>query len=743
NEDLKRQKDALERELKNLVGRIEAVKKWEGTDFVLLNPTHYTVGVKREGDSFRLTQSAEWASAEDVRGACRNWHIPRIPDDPAYTRNLASSVKPGEVIPDQYVKFIKDEIWGHHQYAPFAPEMPEQELQLVTFRELKSYDMKLGLYVDADAEGLSYFTLQEDPVRVAWNEIQPGSARRGDVQDVLRNMTSVDFLEYCLLRVAQKLGTVEDELSHIRPRLLVKVDLEIPDDHLRFYEKIDQQLEAQGRTPEVEYASGTLGVLAYFFNSVNRASIPGRRLQLRREMLATDPHRRVRHLSRYVEDEVLARLSQLNIQSITEKDRELLASISSDELDQSLELASSNDATHLLRVIVKDSKNSGDYHLSVRLYREDGKGIWTDEGDRVMTTPGVASQYHTASGHLGLVYLKKDTFEEFTGTENPVLIEELKHRSAKERYSHLVYVESSPEAVRDHLLNDLEHRTLFSHKVHTSPVNNIESVQFIESIDDVPTEFMLRYLSCQIVEELLPHAGTVVETNGKSATVRLGKNLNVNPGDLLRVMRMVSQPDSLSGADFKNDRSAGLMSSGEYLLPTGLVVSKVDSREATVAVSPTNFEDVWPDNVALKKDDLVITKISDTPIVSIEQFRINPIGPNVKRWFRTKNSLHMKEYETRTINTGKDLMNRIQSSLASLNIPIISSKNNSSQRSSENKNEATHRIHGSIGISESTNVTSGKLLPIYSIEVIITSNKTNEVLKQFHFEIDDIFNPSR
>ncbi|WP_339749015.1 GYF domain-containing protein [uncultured Rubinisphaera sp.] len=735
NNALERKQIDLQKNIDNLVSRLEAIKSWQDTEFVLFNPGQTTVGMKVEPDCFRVVKIAEGSQAEDVIGACRNWHIPRVSDDPSFVRDVSKRVSPGDALPVELEKKITSEYWKRNNFVPFAPEISERELELVTYRDLESYDMRFGVFLDADPKGLTYFSNGKDPQTISWSDVQAGSARRGPVDDVMRNLTSVDFLEYCLLRVAQKLGTPTNHSTQaeIRPRVLVRVEIDVPDDHLRHYEKIDQQLEQQGQPLSSFQAEGLPAILLMGFMEANRASIPGRRLQLRQQMLETDPHKKVRHLSRYVEDEVLARLSSLNLLAITQQDQNLLASMAS--LEQTLEMASVNDATHLLRVIVKNSRATGDYHLSVRLYREDGGEVWVDEGDRVITSEGIASQYHVSSGNMGLIYLNEESYETFQGTETPKLVEELKNRSSQEKYSHLVYVESRPDA------ETVEHRTLFSNAVHSTAAEDVKSIKLIESLNDVPTEDLLRFIACRVAENALPSAGRVIEANEKAAIVGLGKQQRVAAGDRLRVMRMQSGPRSLGEINPVADRTAGLLTSGEYLLPTELVVTQVASRQATVSISPTGLDDVWPGNLALRVNDLVIMKNQQNPVVAIEQLSIAPLDPRL-RALLGRNARTLQRFEQYTQETGTELTERIQSAVEVLNIPVIATGLPRS-RTSVTSEQASHKVYGSITLSKNMNTKSVNPIPIYRVELKISPANSTQILEQFDFEINDIVRPSR
>ena len=706
-----------------------------------------------------MISEAEGELAEATLRASRNWHIPRIGDDAALTREVFQRVAPGQMIPKELEATIRKEYWKPQRFGPYPPATKTSELELVVFRDLEKYDLRMGYHrpkgfsppansaetaalmlQPSDREGLNFFPLGPAPERVPWSRVQPGSARRGPVEDMLRTLSDVDFLEYCILRIAQQLGSVEKDgklQPKPRPSVLVHVDIDIPNDHEDFYKSLDVQLQQQGKQPEYIEAQGLLGILAFFVDLGVRTSVPARRKALHEEMLQTDPHRRAKHLSRYVEDEIMARMSRCGISPISDKDRNLIASSG---LKGALRGATDHDATHLLLVTVKNARTTGDYHLAMRLYREDGKEVWTDEGDRVLDTAGVGSQYHVASGRPALVYLKEKAFGNFVGQESPPVMPGIKNRAVNERFSHLVYLESPVDSPV------IQYRTLFQKDVFKTPRDQFESLRLIETAGDVPQEHILRYVACRIAESTLPPAGRVLQANGQAAVVTLGQKHGLKAGDRLRVVRVRPAPTSLTEPGAVSGRYYGLFAQGDYFLPTQLTVTEAAERQATVTVSPTGLEHEYAENVALRENDLVLAKASGTRIVAIEApILVQPIPLVITRLGLNTKPLVRQKFEMNAKQTGTQVTELLQSALKNLGVPVVVAQAQDGRRKGSNgSREATHRVYGSITLSPKINVEArSSAQPVYRMELKVSPIGSNEVIEQFEFDLKDFVAPSR
>ena len=747
NRNLQEQQEKLDREIQNLVSKLNYLKEWKQADFILASPPQLSVAIKDDGKRLQVISEGEGELAKLALRACRNWHIPRMIDDATLTRNVIQQVDRGEPIPQALEATIRNEFWKPQRFVPVSYEAKSNELELIVFRDLETYDFRLGYCLGTDKDGLEFYPLGTKLERVTWSDIQPGSARKAPALDILRTIGDVDFLEYCVLRISQKLGSVEKNgalLPSARPSVFVHVDLDIPDDHIKFYQSLDRQLQDQGRPLEQFEARGALGIMAFLIDLGVRTSVPARRKALRQEMLQTDPHLRVRHLSRYVEDEIKARLSQCGIAPISKKDRDLLAS---SEIQDVLKATSFHDATHLLAVTVKNARGSGDYHLSMRLYREDGKEVWTDEGDRILNTDGIGNQYHVVSGHPAIVYLKPDAFSEFHGVESPPVIPGIKKRSIAEKFSHLVFLESQPDSPV------VQHRTLFQTNTFNTPREQIESIRPIKTIEDVPQEHILRYVTTRIAHAVLPAAGLVKQINSQAAIASIGKRDGVNSGDRLRVIRTRRAPRSLAEVGSPRDRSYGLFAYGDSYLPTELTVIQAADHQCTLAVSSTGLETEWPENVSLQENDLVLVRANSTRAVYVESPVIVPPSPHVTSRLRLNtNPLVRQKYELNAKQTAAQVSELIESALGNLQVPVISTPARPASRSRFSRkreaavtdSQATHRVYGTITLSPKINVAArAAARPHYRLELKVSSVKSNEIIEQFDFDLKDFVRPSK
>lgn len=744
--ELEEQRDKLKKEVENLVSRVELLNQWREADFVLLNPTHLSVAVKDTGTGLNVVNKAEGELAEATLGASRNLHIPRIPDDIQLTRDVFQRVAAGESIPPDLVARIRKSVWAPQQFVDIDPN---DEPDLVVFRDLTTHEIRLGYLVPEpgaskawDVNGINYRRVgAAKSEKIYWKQMQPGSARHGRAEDLLPVLSDVDFLDYTLLRVAQKLGSGNKPAA--RPKILVHVDIDIPNDHKEFYDKLDKQIEDQGRTPESIEASGALGILAFLIDLGVRTSAPARRLALREEMLRSDPHRRSRHLSRFVEDEVLARLSSLGVSAVSKKDVDKFNSL---ELPDVLHGATLHDATHLLMVTVKDARGSGDYHLSVRLYHEGGREVWANAGDRILDTGGVGRQFHVATGQLAILAVKENSFEQFIGQETPPVMPGVKARSKAERFSHLVYLESP----RDSAV--VRYRPLFDPNLHEALKEKIESIRTVSTVADVPQDHVLRYVAIRLAEALHPAAGRVLKTGDRAGVVGIGRQQGVAPGDRLRVLRLRSPVTSLGESDGDENWSYGLFAGGQSVLPTEIAAVEVDDRQSTVTFSSTGFEDVWKENAPLQPGDLVLGKVSGTRVVQIETpVLVPPIPQIITRLGINKNPLTKQKFEADAHQTATQIAELIGSALTRIRIPVVHRTQIPQTRNRRNADpspsgglQPTHRVFGSITLSPKINVEArSNARPVYRLEIKISPIGSDEITEQFDFDLKDFVMPSR
>lgn len=729
-QQLERQKQQLENEIQSLTEQVQFLKSFPDADFVMYDANGF-LAVDTNGGAMFCIAETEGDLAKLAVKAARKQHIPRFRNNPGLIRNVVAATEPGGQIDAQFSKRISDEFWKVSQYVPDDVNGSTRGVEFAMYRDAETFDRRLGFCVEADRDGMEFFDLERGAARVAWNDVIPGTARRGRAEHLMNVGSEVDFLDYCVLEIARSLG--QDNASNGQslgpvPTVLVHTNIDIPEDHLRFYESLDQQLLYEQQRPRETSGSGLLGILGVLMVESYHATNPMRRKSLRKEMLETDPYKRERALAVYLEDEVLARLSDIGVSALSDTDARL---IEDDHLNGLLHGAALHDATHLASVTLKPAKERGDYHLSVRLFREDGRPLWAAEGDRARTIGSgrLATQYHIATGQPAVLRVARDHRPEFMGEEIPAVVPGIRtERLAAEPADHLVYLLGiDDESVR--------YRTLFSGITQQIPVDLLESHTIVQPRTEIPETLALRHAVRRIATRVIPAAGQVLEFNGESAVVGLGRRDGVAVGDQLRVIRRKVEAISASQT---SGRDYGLFAAGETPLPTELVVTRVDDDRAFVSISETGFENQWSENVALKPTDLVATANCDLGGVVVEDLELIDPVPRVA-YHVNKNRVKSKKYADETIAAGKEVTEIIRNAFRKLQVPAVKPGDRTS-RDAPPGAKITHRVTGTVTVSPDIPIVNYALGPrVTRVTLDVKEIGGAKTLDEFEFDLGPHF----
>jgi len=277
----------------------------------------------------------------------------------------------------------------------------------------------------------------------------------------------------------------------------------------------------------------------------------------------------------------------------------------------------------------------------------------------------------------------------------------------------------------------------------------------IKTVDDVPQEHILRYITNRIAQAVLPNAGLVKQTNDLAAIASLGKRAGVHAGDRLRVIRTKRAPRSLTEVGSPGDRNYGLFAYGDSYLPTELTVTQAADDQCTLTVSSTGIEKEWPQNVSLQENDLVLVRAKGTRVVSVETPVTVPPSPRITSRLRLNtNRLVLQKYELNAQQTASQVSELIGSALKNLHVPMVApaAKPTSRKRFTRNTrkrentvpdNGATHRVYGTITLSPKINVKArAAARPHYRLEIKVSPVNSNEIIEQFDFDLKDFVSPS-
>ncbi len=722
---LDKTKNELNAEIKKLTTQREILHRWKGVDLVLMNSKQQAVGLKKvgidsSGASFTVFDKQEGELAETVLAASRNLHIARTSEDAQLAKEVYNRVKPGDVLPVDLAERLRKTIWKTHSFVKVRPDTSTTEIDLAVFRDLVTNEVRMGYLHESSKDGIRIEAQGASRELIPWSQMQAGSARHGTPDMILPMLGNVDFLEYSLLRVAQKIGT--GDAVRMLPRVIVHCDMEISKDHIQHYQDLDRQLAEQGSMPTYYTGDSDFSAALQFISEMNRAMIPGRRAALRQEMLRTDPNRRERHLAQYVEGEVEKQLSQgWGISTVSDKD---LAKFEqgSTSIGQAVRAATLHDATHLLMITVKEPRTAGDYHLSVKLFDETGKDTWVNEGERDLSPEPMLERFHVSSGELVVLTRRdklvsisretpKDSIEKATllmVAESPLVAPYVGARSPGERRSELVYLESKDEF-------KTRFRTLFDRQVKEISSGAVEStVPVINSHNDVSQDLILRYVVARISEQLLSPAGRVERVQGLTGEISgLTTSRGVTPGQRCRVLRAGGGIEPLS------------------ILPTEAELSHVGDAQGLVTFHESGFEKLWPDNVLLKAGDHLIPRNWTPRSLRVEALQGIEPDPKVKGRLEFADSGVRDKFAEYTRQAAAKISNLLADALPRTGIPT------SAPDLGLRDFPTTHQVFGTITLSKKMAELkySKASSPVFTVHVMLAEVGSKKDPLQITFDV--------
>lgn len=724
-EEIQKQRDALRKDVKTLEGerddlkaqvdklttQIETLNRWKGIELVLFSTDNMAVGLKKAAGGFQVSQKVDGSMAGLVQAACRNLHIPRTSDDSQLARDVFVSVEEGEFLSPEFSVRLSKSIWKTHQFVRARPETSTSEIDLTVFRDRVTNQVRIGFLNEFSDKGIQVEAYGASRELISWNQIQSGSARHGTPDTILPMLGNADYLEYAMLRVAQKLGTGES--SQLRPRVLVRTDMLISEDHVNFYKSQDEILRQQANEVGYPYGDSDFGNLLHFLSDMNRSLVPLRRESLRNDMLRTDPHLRNRVMAAYLDGELTARLSYWGISSVSEKE---LQKFGNSAIADAIRMTSALDATHLLQVTVREPQGSSDYHLSVKLYDETGRDVWVNEGERTIQYNPRLERYHCSSGRLAILKTKDSAVA--NAAENPPLVSYVRTRTPKQTRCELVYLESEDET-------RVQYRRLFDTQVREISRPDVEEVvsqipsSFLTERKDTNDDLRFRFIAAKLAERLLPPVGRVTSTSESSGEVRgLTRDRGAVPGERCRVLRSVDGEKSLS------------------VLPTDTNLGELGESDGHVTFHRSGFEAVNPNQVALKVGDLLLPRQWNTRSVLISSPRLVEVASGLAGRLRFSSDAGVREkYERNALRTSRGIANILSDSLVALGVPCAAPDIN---RPPAPGFQATHQITGTITLSPRMDVEGrGAASPRYFVTLKLTNLKTDEELEFIEFDYGD------
>ncbi|QDT36198.1 DUF4339 domain-containing protein [Stratiformator vulcanicus] len=606
--DLERELRDVQASVERLVQMAEMLDRVQRSDFVIVTGGNSAVGIAwdptgREGDrSGRFVaravsdDQARWA----ILAGYRN-RIPVIRDPRREFRDGLATLREDEDVPDEFARELA-QLWKSWSFIKL---LSDDAIEFAVLKRSLSDRSELGIFLGADDNSLSMLTSRGEVKTVSRRDVDVGSARKAEGENILDSATFTDFVDYALLNVAHRLRRTAP--GHVR--VLTEVSIN----------------SAGGA--EKDWSKEAIDEIA---NSPR-----ARDVQFRKAMLATFLFRRSLPLVSAIQeirDTVGERLARLGIPRATPSDslHDLLqeegvtairdaTGTHRDSANQTEGFLAS--ASHVLSVAVSPSSGGAPYHLSFRLIKTTtGEVVWQGAADRCMPPPSLPVQFHLDSGNLSIATVKEEFREDFRGAEVPPLLGYARTPEAPAR--HLVYVEEEGDAERG---TEMWYRTPFysldkeNHRVPRDQIAEIESIE--NALDrflitsrrhDDDKDLALRYVMNQLLRKTLPRASRARFIREGEYVVDLGRSDKIQIGDRLRVFR----PSGAARADADSFQSLGSDSSGlpGRYLATLLKVKEIQDRHAIVTVEPNGLEAFWqPDEI--RPEDIVVTRDYSTTIL--------------------------------------------------------------------------------------------------------------------------------
>lgn len=601
--------------------------KWSITRILFQHPgDRVLVGLNYDSDG-PLDANSQFlivgkANGDDIQPALAqvSANVPLIIDEPQLTSEL-SKLPYDESIPQSLVKRIIE----------FAKSrlFLEEEMDFVTFRRATDRVWQLGLFVTADANSLTYRSINNLKITIAKDNIIPGTAFRASGDRILDGLNEDLFFDYCVFHVAKELSQQEAEKTE-------KLDFRNRRKLLLFPRYITPEIQEPispylAEVPNMEFeGKGQFGVLmsglapmmmtAYVTSSNNqRLREYEQRLQNAKDR-RTSLELRKQTLSEMME--VFAgKIDKFGVPVLSSdfvmemgKDRQhdFFNNLNKDP-DKTLDELG---ATHVLVFDFTNPKSNDAMLLDVELKgKREGitRQLWKSVTPKTLRrTDSYRQWFYTSAGKIVKFYSPDwDEYEIEPAESN---VEEAKFWEEKPifpperltgRSNHVAYLEELYEGSSTEPFISI--RPLFSNRsvelqYNLKPFNgfvpeNAEEAPIwryreVNDLGDVPPELKLRFLMSEILDAAIPSAGRVVSFNQETQTARahfgraLSQRKAFRAGENLIAVRIL--PDNQ-----------------KETLPTLLKVSSINEDVATVKIQDNGLQNYWPETALIEVGNLV------------------------------------------------------------------------------------------------------------------------------------------
>lgn len=703
-ERLRAEQNELNREIERLLSRRETLRAWSQSDVVLLDPGEAACGLRSEEGTYRLMAVARGAETEAAVHVARKFGAQFVPHDPQLAADLMRATQVQTLLSPSFVSRVD----GHRLDIKVAEDSVKRSNDWVSFQTLPGRRRHVGFFSGADAESLTYVSLEGLRQRVDRDRILTGSAVRGSAEKLTWAVDEGEFLKQAVFAAAVALQ--ESEVGPAFRSLAVDVAVDLPDVAAAKALRPDVTRDAGLLSGGYGYGHGWWGG----YRDADEPNHPGwqialnawkadlaYRFELSSMVLAdldTDradekTARSLQSAATRLEASLAGLLSELSLPVMDPGRIDRLADRDAGaERALTRGLLQASCVSHVLKVSVAAATDGGPSPTTVSLVRQsDGQVLFA----QTATTPDVSladrandrggfRRYFLTSGRLmavkpkrswlkprtrAVVATREDAGEDFRPIENPTVVPRGGRAFDREV---LVYAEDGVGAYgdsRDGLAGEggrLVYRPLFSEDRRSLARGEVQSARAINDADDVPRADVVRFLAARIAASVLPQAGRVASVDGDEVVVSISARSGLQPGDRVRLVRRFDE------AGLTTDRPAG-GGVREELLPIRLAIREVHRNHCVAYRESSGFEDVWPEDYALRVGDVVMSPrsrvrpVAIAPLAYVKPRRNTEVGEMLAKGRLAQGP---KLLERNALQFGAELQNTLVDTLRRMDVPV-------------------------------------------------------------------------
>lgn len=565
----------LPQDIVRLQQMVKWIQHWQEADFVLGNSTSsVAMAIRRVDNNFKVQSIAKNADVRTGVAAARQAGVMRIgtPVARELARQMSSRVQEQDLLPSEFVARIQNDVWKAHRFVPIDPDV--ENPTFVVFRDAQHNQQRLGFLVgDAGPNQFVMRPVSRTNRDVARGVVQTGSVRAERGKDIVGFLEEGDsFLDYCILNVAQKVGTPEDIPNFVC--VAVHVALEVPELDEEDRRRATREVVVVSPETDSDSFNAAFGLQMAHVNARTNADF-------------------ITKAQRAAEDKLYQKLIEIGIPVVerehldtVERERKTLRRRSSRDFGNQL------DATHVLVADVDESV-TGRITLNMRLVDvSTGQAVWAGSGAETLPRAEDWGGFMLHGGRPVIANADKlDDAIKSQLIESPRAMMVGNDETSTVIPNKVLLVEEAGQAGVTTAL----YRPLFGRK--SQPLTFTEPLTPVNTVEAVPRDQQYRYLMWQLGQKMLTPAGRITELkpvgDHHEATVTLGKQHGVKQGDLLRVLR-------------KNDSSTG---PDERLIPCGIRATVVYDNYCEALVTPSGLGTYWDEAAyAPQVSDVVVSR---------------------------------------------------------------------------------------------------------------------------------------